>query len=51
LQPGLADQADRGQPIVSASPTSPAAVALSAIATELDRQASRRTMTLPIINQ
>jgi ATP-binding protein involved in chromosome partitioning len=51
LQPGLADQADRGQPIVVAGRGSPAAIALTAVAAELERQASRRTMTLPIINQ
>jgi ATP-binding protein involved in chromosome partitioning len=51
LQPGLADQADRGRPIVAAEPTSPAASQLVAIARELDRQASRRSVALPIISQ
>jgi len=51
LQPGLADQADGGMPIVVAEPRSPAAAALVAVAGEVDRQASRRSMTLPIINQ
>ena len=51
LQPGLAELADRGQPIVAADRGSPAAVALVAIAAELERQASRRSMTLPIITQ
>jgi ATP-binding protein involved in chromosome partitioning len=51
LQPGLAERADRGLPIVVSEPKSPAAVALSSVATELERQAAGRSMRLPIIDQ
>jgi ATP-binding protein involved in chromosome partitioning len=51
LQPGMAELADRGRPIVAADAASPAGVALIAAAEAMERQASRRTMTLPVINQ
>ena len=51
LQPGLAERADAGAPIVSAEPESPAARALLAIAERFHRQAGARAMALPVINQ
>jgi ATP-binding protein involved in chromosome partitioning len=49
LQPGLADQADHGQPVIVASPDSPAAGSLRAIAAELGRKAAGRGVALPIL--
>ena len=49
LQPGLADQADRGKPILVAEPSSPAAVALNAIAERLTGILTARPKTLPIL--
>jgi ATP-binding protein involved in chromosome partitioning len=51
LQPGLALQADQGRPVVVDAPSSPAAKALGAIATRLEREAAGRSLSLPIINQ
>jgi ATP-binding protein involved in chromosome partitioning len=51
LEPGLAERADQGQPIVTAASGSKAAEVLTAIAREVDRLASGRTMRLPILNQ
>jgi len=51
LQPGLAHQADRGEPVVIAAPESPAARALGAIARQTARLLGGRSIRLPIINQ
>jgi ATP-binding protein involved in chromosome partitioning len=51
LQPGLAEAADRGRPIVAAEPTSPAAVALGSVAGEVARLVDSRQFRLPILNQ
>ena len=51
LQPGLALQADQGRPVVAESPDSPAARALGAIATRLERESAGRSVPLPILNQ
>ncbi len=49
LQPGLAEQADRGVPVIVGSPGSPAAVALAALADVLHRQVGGKTFALPIM--
>ena len=49
LQPGLAEQADAGQPVIVASPDSPAARSLRAIAAELVRKTAGRSAALPIL--
>ena len=49
LQPGLAEQADHGQPVIVASPDSPAARSLRAIAAELARRTASRGAALPIL--
>jgi ATP-binding protein involved in chromosome partitioning len=49
LQPGLAEQADAGQPVIVASPDSPAAQSLRAIAAELMRKTASRSAALPIL--
>jgi ATP-binding protein involved in chromosome partitioning len=49
LQPGLAEQADAGQPVLVASPDSPAAASLRGIAEELRRKAAGRGVALPIL--
>ncbi len=49
LQPGLAELADEGRPIVDADAESPAALALRAVAEELRRKTAGRTMALPIL--
>jgi ATP-binding protein involved in chromosome partitioning len=49
LQPGLAEQADRGQPVIIASPDSPAARSLRGIAAELGRKTAGRGAALPIL--
>ncbi len=49
LQPGLADLADRGKPIVVAQPDSPAAEALLAISERLAAAGTGRGMPLPIL--
>ncbi len=51
LQPGLADRADLGKPVVTEEPESAAAQALLAIAGELHRLAGSRVAALPVINQ
>ncbi|HEV8150146.1 MAG TPA: Mrp/NBP35 family ATP-binding protein [Gemmatimonadales bacterium] len=51
LQPGLAERADAGLPIVIAEPASPAAQALLAIAERFHSQAGARALALPVINQ
>jgi ATP-binding protein involved in chromosome partitioning len=49
LQPGLAELADRGTPILVAEPDSPAAVSLRAIADELQQKTTRPGVALPIL--
>jgi ATP-binding protein involved in chromosome partitioning len=49
LQPGLAQLADTGQPIVLAEPKSPAAAALGAIAEALQQKTAGRSFALPIL--
>jgi ATP-binding protein involved in chromosome partitioning len=49
LQPRLAEQADAGQPVIVASPDSPAAQSLRAIAAELVRKTAGRSAALPIL--
>lgn len=51
LQPGLADQADQGRPIVVSLPDSPAAQALRSVATAVAAEASASTQAIPVINQ
>ena len=51
LQAGLAEQADRGVPVLVGEPESPAARALGEIARRMHQQASARGMVLPVINQ
>ena len=50
LQPGLAQLADRGTPIVVAEPESRAAKVLEEIAERLHEQAGARGRTLAVIN-
>jgi ATP-binding protein involved in chromosome partitioning len=49
LQPRLAEQADNGQPVLVASPESPAAQSLRRIAAELQRKTAGRSAALPIL--
>jgi ATP-binding protein involved in chromosome partitioning len=49
LQPGMAELADRGKPIVAAEPKSPAAIALVSIAERLVEVAGGRRIPLPIM--
>jgi hypothetical protein len=49
LQPRLAELADAGQPILVASPESPAAEALRRVAEQLRIEAGARGMALPIL--
>src|SRR5687768_14388017 len=49
LQPRLAELADEGQPIVVASPESPAAAALRTVAQAVHDRAGRQSMSLPIM--
>ena len=51
LQLGLAQKADAGEPIVVVDPSSPAAVALGALAERVHGVAGARGMALPVINQ
>lgn len=51
LQPGLAERADAGEPIVVAEPDSPAARELLGIAERFHRQAGARSLALPVISQ
>jgi ATP-binding protein involved in chromosome partitioning len=48
LQPGLAELADAGQPILVAGPDSPAATSLRGIADQLRRKTAGRSAALPI---
>jgi ATP-binding protein involved in chromosome partitioning len=49
LQPRLADLADRGQPVLVAEPSSPAAAELRAIAAAVIEKSGAHTVTLPIL--
>ena len=49
LQPGLAQLADSGKPIVLAEPASPAAAALGTIAEALKQKTAGRSFALPIL--
>jgi ATP-binding protein involved in chromosome partitioning len=49
LQPGLAEEADRGRPVLIAQPASPAASALSALAASLHQQVGAKSFALPIL--
>jgi ATP-binding protein involved in chromosome partitioning len=49
LQPGMADQADRGRPIVAVEPESPAAIALFGIVDALVQAVATRSVALPIL--
>ena len=51
LQPGLAEQADAGTPVVVSDRESPAAKALLEIAEKFHRLAGSRAMALPVIHQ
>jgi len=51
LQPGLAERADAGSPVIIAEPQSAAAQALRTIATSFHELAASRRMELPIISQ
>ncbi|MEO8451981.1 MAG: Mrp/NBP35 family ATP-binding protein [Gemmatimonadota bacterium] len=50
LQPGLAELADQGKPVVIGAPESAAAKALIGVADAVVRQMSGKTMRLPILN-
>jgi len=49
LQPGMADHADKGLPVVLAEPDSPAAVVFKELAATIHRTVGGRRMALPII--
>ena len=49
LQPGLAELADAGRPVLDVEPESPAALALRAVSEELRRKTAGRSMALPIL--
>jgi ATP-binding protein involved in chromosome partitioning len=49
LQPRLAEQADRGQPVLVSEPQSPAAQALRALADALHAKAEDQPASLPIL--
>jgi ATP-binding protein involved in chromosome partitioning len=49
LQPGVAEAADGGEPVLVAAPTSPAAVAIDALAARVLEAVSGRRMALPIM--
>jgi ATP-binding protein involved in chromosome partitioning len=49
LQPRLAELADAGQPILIASPDSPAAASLRDVAEQLRRKTAGRGVALPIL--
>ena len=49
LQPGLAEDADRGRPVLVAQPATPAARALAALAETLHRQVGGKSFALPIM--
>jgi ATP-binding protein involved in chromosome partitioning len=50
LQPGLAEAADVGRPIIVAAPGSPAATALRDIAAKVQEAVAATPMELPILN-
>jgi ATP-binding protein involved in chromosome partitioning len=50
LQPGVADEADRGRPVLIALPESAAAVALAGVAERLIEVARERSVPLPILH-
>lgn len=50
LQPGVAEEADRGRPVLIALPESAAAVALAEVAERLMGAARERAVPLPILN-
>jgi ATP-binding protein involved in chromosome partitioning len=49
LQPGLAEAADEGRPVLVAEPGSPAAAMLRGIAERVHETAARQSITLPIL--
>jgi ATP-binding protein involved in chromosome partitioning len=49
LQPGIVELADRGQPVVAASPGSPASQILTALAERVTQVAGGRSIPLPIL--
>jgi ATP-binding protein involved in chromosome partitioning len=49
LQPGMAELADRGKPIVAAEPKSPAAITLTRIAAALIEAVGAKSVPLPIM--
>jgi ATP-binding protein involved in chromosome partitioning len=49
LQPGLADHADHGLPVVLAEPDSPAAMAFKELANTIHAKVGGRRMSLPVI--
>lgn len=49
LQPGLAELADAGQPILVAAPDSPAAISLRGIGEQLRQKTAGRSAALPIL--
>ena len=49
LQPGIAEQADRGRPVCVSAPDSAAARALAAIAERLVQSAKERAIELPVL--
>jgi ATP-binding protein involved in chromosome partitioning len=49
LQPGIVELADRGQPVVAASPGSPASQILTALADRVTQVAGGRSIPLPIL--
>jgi ATP-binding protein involved in chromosome partitioning len=49
LQPGMVELADRGRPIVTAQPDSPAARALTGIVDSLIEAVGTRSVALPIL--
>jgi ATP-binding protein involved in chromosome partitioning len=51
LEPGLAERADQGRPVVSDQPDSPAAKSLLEIAEKFHQLAVARAVSLPVINQ
>lgn len=50
LQPGLAELADEGIPILVKAPDSPAGVALARVAAAIEHAAGATSMSLPVIN-
>lgn len=51
LEPGLAQKADQGRPVMTTDPDGPAGRALGSIAAGVAREAASRSMSLPVINQ